>query len=325
MNFLLNHWLTILGILLTLLFGLQGILLYRKYFPKLSLSYYEHDCISLVHSLMGKIKGLEINYNSRSVSPNLIYLSGSLFNDGNRDIEEKLLIKPLKAILPDKYRWITFDITDKSGNLDCDINIKNNEVEIEWELFKSAEFFRFHSLVERTADNDLNGINGFLHKCADDLSRDLKFYHRITNMKDILKEDILRFRRKDGRRYDWERLLIFPFLAVILFVMFMSNPFENSYLIVNEDNVEYEVIFNKSIIVNKKGEIEAGTIAEKDIRSLIQPNLEFKKIDTKPFSSDELKQMIIFPIAILLQGLIELLKMGFHRYRQNKIKILLNL
>jgi len=276
--------------------------------------------------LNGKIKGLEINYNSQPVSSNLIYLSGSLFNDGNRDIAKKQLIKPIKVILPDKYRWVSFDIIDKSTNLDCDIKINDNETEIKWDFFKSAEFFRFHALVERVSNNGIKGINGFLHKCADDLSKGLKFYHRIPNMRDICKEDIFRFKRKDGRGYDWPMVLIYPIMAVAFYVIFINgSPFKNTYSIVNEDNVEYQAIFSKSDIGSKAGNIIIDTINEEEIKSLMRPNLTLEKIDTNPISPRELKQLIIFPIAFLLQGLIELLKRIFQIFRQQKRKKLINL
>jgi hypothetical protein len=179
-----NLFLTLLGIIATLLIGYWGVKLTLKTRRNVSVAFVEREYIPLFKTIIKNFNSLEISYKHKPITENLVLIKVSIVNDGNIDIDKSMVYKPISIKLPSNFTCIEQTITDKSENVNSAITMLNSELIIEWDLLKKDEFISFDLLVETTVEKENDTL----------LDRknlnDYKIDQRITNLNAIKKYSI---------------------------------------------------------------------------------------------------------------------------------------
>ena len=143
-------------------------------------------------------------------------LQATIYNTSKSDISASDFIQPLKLILPNKYKWTSFELIDNS----CDIKLNNllyeeNELQFQWDLLKKNDFFRFSARIEC--------VNG--ERISDDdiikLGRDIPW----NNIK-IKNSQIKNYNVKRQEAVLRNVKSLFYILTIIVLVIGLGNPFE---------------------------------------------------------------------------------------------------
>lgn len=186
---------SVIGIALTILFGIIGIWLVVRKISEVEMIFVRDDMINLYSSVVNKIDGIKITYNNSPINNNMILIRGFIFNTGKRDFTSEMIEDSLKIILPEKGVWHYANILEKSENLHVITKNNINELSFETGLFKTDEYFKFEALAENfTRDN-------------------ISFKHRISNLKEIKIIDSEQLKGKK-RKY----ILYASFFSLLAFV-----------------------------------------------------------------------------------------------------------
>ena len=77
--------LAIVGVVLTVVFGVWGILLYRRRYPG-RITFFVEASVPLFHSIVRNMPKLSVLYEDEPVSEGIVLLKGVLINTGSTDI-----------------------------------------------------------------------------------------------------------------------------------------------------------------------------------------------------------------------------------------------
>ncbi|MDN4166699.1 hypothetical protein QWY31_14405 [Cytophagales bacterium LB-30] len=177
--------LAIVGLLVTIFLGYLGLKYTLKYRKKTEIIFLKNASISLFKTIVKNLDDIEINFQGKKISENLILFKGTFFNNGNIDIEKTIIHKPLDIELPTNYSWVRHKIIDTSDGLEVKSALNNNKLIFEWDLLKEGEFFTFDSLVEYKTEKEDNDTSDIGKK----LLKNIKINHRITDLKNVSKEN----------------------------------------------------------------------------------------------------------------------------------------
>ena len=229
--------LTIIGLGATFIFGFLSIDLFkRKKYPG-KLTFVKQSSVGLFDSFVKNFPQISILFENKPIKDNLIYIKGSLINDGNIDIEGNRIEKPISIKLPDKYSWINCQITDKSQNLTSHISFENNKnLALNFGLFRKGEFIQIEGLIEASHDilND------------DDIFDSIKFDHRISQTQkvsktNLLSEDQLKKKKVKISQRVWHSTvqMFIPFVLITIVFLFANSEEIKYKTIENNINSEY--------------------------------------------------------------------------------------
>ena len=251
--------LAILGVILTIVIGIVGVHYTLKQQKTIQLTFLKNTCISLFKAIVKNLDDIEIKYQGNKIGENLILFKGTIYNNGNIDIDKSIVHKPLTLELPEHYSWIKYKIIDSSDGLDIQVNKDNNNLIFDWGLLKEGEFFTFDSLIEYQSDKNLE------NKDEVDLRKDLldniTFSHRITNLKNIKKEKTI------------PRPM--PFMGMLIMsIVFLSLVFGGFYFSVGQYlfpkyEIYQEVSINSTINIVRLEPISNNSIELKDSKDNI--------------------------------------------------------
>lgn len=192
--FLKNYFMTtdtmlaIFSVIATIIFGYFGIRYTLKYRKKTEIIFLKNSCISLFKAVVKNLDDIEINFQGKRIDENLILFKGTFFNNGNIDIDQSIVHKPLEIELPAEYSWIRHKLIDSSDGLNVNSSINGNKLIFEWDLLKESEYFTFDSLVEfKNTNKEKNSEDDFTRG----LIKNMKINHRITNLKKVNKENTI--------------------------------------------------------------------------------------------------------------------------------------
>lgn len=246
----------ILGVLLTLTFGVYSIWSYKKSKRNTSLEFKKKECYSLFRDDVKRLN-IELNYNQQPISNTLILLKAILKNNGKTDIDKNRIYKPLKIISTNEFKWLEVRITNGPEGSSTNINLINSkEIELIWDLLKAEEFIEIEALVEIVKDQELEEDKAitFYNK--------LSFDYRITDLKNIQKEK--QISKNDKIRFT-KLVEITAFIIGLILTVFSYLPITRQSL--QNYNVEY-ILKTDSVkrIVNVNG-VDNNEISLKIINS----------------------------------------------------------
>jgi hypothetical protein len=115
---------------------------------------------------------LSIEYKCTKISSKLIFVRGQIICDGSKDICTESNQIQIKS--PEETKWIDFKVISRSEGFDVAYNSDENIANINFDLFKSKEYFEFEGFVELIEPIKNDKIN-------------LTFFHRIPNIRNIQK------------------------------------------------------------------------------------------------------------------------------------------
>ncbi len=182
--------LAILGVVSTVIIGYIGVRYTLKYRKRTNIIFLKNTCASLFKAIVKNIDDIEINFQGKKIDENLILFKGTFFNNGNVDIDKSIIHKPLEIELPPDFYWKSYKIINASRGLDVELSVNNNKLLFEWDLFKEGEYITFDCLIEyKHVDKEEKDTNRDISRV---LLEDIKFNHRITNLKSVNKDGSIR-------------------------------------------------------------------------------------------------------------------------------------
>jgi len=266
-----NIVLASIGIALTAIFGLIAFKFSKKLRSKIRLTYLQLDCIPLFESIVQDRDNIEILYKKNPIKPNIFLIKGRIMNTGSSVIDKSIIHSPLSVHLPSNHKWLEGKITTYSKNVNVTCHKKNDsQIEFEWTLLKSDEFFEFDALVEANfSKEEIKDEKVNLNRI---LSKSITFSQRITNLNKIEKL------KRPSRQFDLGKLEIIFILIVIGVSIFfpvlnlINPPYRINFLLEakNREVIEVKLSYAKENIIRIRGvkksfseEIKANEISQK--------------------------------------------------------------
>lgn len=172
----------ILGILITIGFGIYSVMVYKKSKKSVNLEFENKECYSLFKDDVNRLN-IELSYNKKPITNTLILLKARLRNNGQVDIDKNRIYNPLKIISNSDFQWLEATITSKPDGVAASIDIVDSQkIQINWDLLKKDEFIELEALSETTENKKLDDEESV------EFYNSLKFDYRITDLNSIHKE-----------------------------------------------------------------------------------------------------------------------------------------
>lgn len=228
--------LTIIGLILTVVFGIWGIIItIRKRYPG-RITFVEENAIGLFNSIIKSFSEIKIQYNDDPISEQMIYLKASFINTGSIDLSTKDNSHKLKIELPNDYKWINCKITGHSKDIECNLSTNNGEIVFDFDLLRKNEFIQFEAFAEiKNTDRP-----------ASTFRKSLGFSHRIPNTAKVDKLTYLDEEQIKDKRYEFKKNLIFATLCLLLIIGITAYNY-----IKKSSDLEYKYLSNgKEYVVN---------------------------------------------------------------------------
>jgi len=259
--------LSIIGVIITICFGIYSIWFNKKNKRKVSLEFKKKECYSLFKDDVSRLN-IEMSYNKKPVSSSLMLLKAKLVNNGQGDIDKSRIYKPLKLIADKNFKWLEAKITNKPDGAISELEILNeNELKVEWDLLKAEESIEFEALIE------IKNVENSVVDNASVFYDTLTFDYRITDLNSIQEEK--------PKSDNFFNMIVYPFLIIIILMGFMISDifptihflprqYELEYVIANHDSTE-----NATILPIRENRVEVLKLKSKE--SIIMPINDFNR------------------------------------------------
>lgn len=319
---MIGNILGIIGVLLTIAFGIYSIWVYKKSKLKVSLEFKNKECYSLFRDEVTRLN-IEVKYNGNPLTSTLILLKAKLINNGHLDIDKNRIYNPLKIKSTSEFKWLESRITHSPTGSTNNININNpHELQLDWDLLKIEEWIEIEALVEvqNVSKMDSNKTNDFFNG--------ISFDFRITDLYSIHKEK--QVAKSDKRSILSKYPKVFA-SAIALFGLIMSicQYVPSFNFLPSKHNIEYKLNDgtnqSKAIISSKKSDNLILKISDKEDNTELTVNdfnkkYKIEKIDnTCPDPMDSIINKVI-GIVYLVMGLSLLVLLYVLEYRKKKRK-----
>ena len=246
----LNMFLGLLGIIITVIVGVIGIIYtYRiRNIPKIT--FLEQDFFSLFESIIKNMDGINITFENIQINPSLLMLKASFINNGTIDIDSSMVHEPLKIKLPENCKWKRIKITKASPNVNINFKMSDIVTEFDWDLLKRNEYFSFDALIE-IIDNQKESIeidNEYIVKIYEKIS----ISHRITNLEKINEENlysIMKSKRLKRLMFPLISTLVLGLVLLTLIFIVPDQSLSSTHYIIKDlknNNMEIKLIYLKN-------------------------------------------------------------------------------
>lgn len=241
----------IIGIVLTVGFGIYSIWSYKKSRRNVSLEFQRKECYSLFRDDVNRLN-IEIVYNKKPLTRTLILLKAKLLNNGQIDIDKNRIYSPLKIKSTDDFNWLETTITSNPESATTSVKlISETEIQLDWDLLKKDEFIEFEALAEV-----VNTDKQYLEKALD-FYNGLFFDFRITDLNSIQKEKL--FSNSNRQRNFLSRITkVTALAAIFLGIVFLVFGFFPNMSILGKDTLKYRIeikgLEKSGIIKTSKGD-----------------------------------------------------------------------
>lgn len=166
----------IISIIIALILGIPSLITLFK-INQTKVVYLEKQVINLKDDLLKNFNDLSIKYKGIEIEKKIYFISGFLVCQGKKDISTEK--SKINICIPENSKWLDYKIVSNSKDMVISKKIENNEVSLEFDLFKSKEFLEYEGIIEIKEEIELNKTNKLL-----------KFHHRIPNIPTINKFNI---------------------------------------------------------------------------------------------------------------------------------------
>jgi hypothetical protein len=208
-----NTTLGIVGIAISLMFGVWGLFLVVKYRSG-HLTFVREQTIALFDSIVKNLPELAVLYRDSQITPNLVLIKGAFVNTGRKDISPQMIESPLTVFLPKGFSWLTAKVISSSHNVNASIQIDSNgNLQVKSGLLRCREFIRFQALAEVPPD---------VERAADQQLIDaLRFSHRIQDTRPIRTIELKESKRVKKRM---RRFLVLPIISIFAVIGYIVHP-----------------------------------------------------------------------------------------------------
>lgn len=258
----------IFGVILTLIFGVYSIWIYKKTNKKVSLGIEKKEGYSLFKKDVNRLN-IDIKYGNKTIDNHLILFKGEILNNGKTDIDKSRIFQPIKIKCSEKFKWLETNVSETPKDSTVSLTqINDTTLELGWDLLKSKEKIEFESLIE--IPNDI--IN---EDISEDFYDSLNFDFRITDLNKIEKLTETYPRKKRRSRFKKIAFVmgLFTFVAGLL-IFFSPELPENLSLIKKKKDLEY--------VLQKDGKIFTNDIIAYSDETLI---INGEKISVNDFNN----------------------------------------
>ncbi len=195
-----SFWLTVVGTIATVIFGIWAILLAKKRAYPGEITFFHDRSIRLFDDITGSLPQVTVNYKGEPVKKNLTLIKGFLVNTGSKDITKEMVETPLAFELFEGYRWLEASAKFSSDSDERVTIINQKTVVFSLGLFRCNEFLRFEGLIEVSEGKAWGG----------------KFYnsHRIADTSNMKWKKVPEKPKKTGKDFMfWMCFFLFFFLS----------------------------------------------------------------------------------------------------------------
>jgi hypothetical protein len=270
--------LAMVGLLVTIFLGYLGLKYTLKYRKKTEIIFLKNSSISLFKTIVKNLDDIEINYQGKKINENLILFKGTFFNNGNIDIEKSIIHKPLEIELPKNYNWVMHKLIDSSEGLEINSSLADNKLIFKWDLLKEGEYFTFDSLVEYQTDKDDLDKSDVGKK----LLKNIKINHRITDLKNVSKENSIP-RPMGLGGFIFFSIFLLGLVAGVFYLSF-GQLFFPKYEVLSEVNIQAAKQFvtltadneNSVILLDKNGD-EVATYLKTELPQRLGTTVQINK------------------------------------------------
>lgn len=239
----LSLFLSIVGTLGTIVFGLMSLSLFKKIRNPGEITCVEDIKLNVINSIVKSYKRFTVYYDDEIVNKNVIYYKGNLLNTGSIDITESKVEKTLILEVPEKFKIIDAKITDATFEENKGILIQNeNKLRFDLGLFKVGEFIQFEMFIEsKDKVDELLMLN----------NDEIKIYHRIAEIRPLVKRE--KYPEKDKIVNKFFTALIFAFIAIafgstlITYKVYYYPKIEKYISSIEEKEIKFIVLTNDNI------------------------------------------------------------------------------
>jgi len=321
----LNMFLGLLGIIITIIIGVTGIIYaYRiRNIPKIT--FLEQDFFSLFESIIKYMDGINITFENIQVGPSLLMLKASFINNGTIDIDSSMVHEPLKIKLPEDCKWKRIKITKTSPNVNVNFKMSNAITEFNWDLLKRNEYFSFDALIE-VIDNPKEPID-IDNEYIGILSERISISHRITNLEKTNKENlysIMRSKRLKKLMFPLTSLLILGFVLLISTFVIPDQSLKDTHYIIkdlNNNKMEIKLIYLKNDNIRIKS-IDNKYKEVLTVDEFVKKyNIPLKVVNNTMF----IYIVSIFASLVILMSISGIISYLFIKRKENSIKTLLDI
>jgi hypothetical protein len=286
----------IIGIIGVLLSGF-GLWISIRPLRRINVSFIVIDNYSLFRKTTKGFDQIDIKYSQKKINEDVFLLKACYINRGQKDIVGQKLIKPLIFSIDKPFKILEFKVSNKSIDLEVNpIRLSKREIQFEWDILKSGEYFTFDLLIEQTEkeEKELRSIpkNSCNSKIRAESSkrrikhRDYSIFEKYGSIKFLLFAIALLF-------------------GVYSFNNYTKKPYDLTHY-VEVDSVKYEVrlkINNADSIVvkNNKHDLRYIVGSNNELDSLgVRPYFEYSRHDkTFNFINAGLYSLISFLVLII--------------------------
>ncbi|MCK4791909.1 MAG: hypothetical protein KAV87_49715, partial [Desulfobacteraceae bacterium] len=140
--------LTVMGILVSLLFGAWGVYLaLKKRYPGHA-TFLQETALPLFDTIVKNLPELKVSFRDKPVGEGLVLLKGAILNTGSKDISPDMVAEPITMALPEGHKWITVKLVAHSPKVNCTVTADEHSLVFNIGLFRCAEYLRFEALAE---------------------------------------------------------------------------------------------------------------------------------------------------------------------------------
>lgn len=213
---------TIVGIFLTLVFGIPVLVTWIRKYPT-ELVFIKEEIINLHNKIVKNVNDLKIFYKGTQINEFIYLAKGFLLCRGKRDIIKDQIENSLRLCLPQNSRWLDYKLLKTSDDLKIDLHNEENELEFSFNLFKDKEYIYFHGLFESSNVNKLDSL--------------IQFKHRIANVGPVKKIEASEYVKP------YSKIIYYLWLCLVFLIIIVSL---NNFFSIAKSNLK-ATYFNNGI------------------------------------------------------------------------------
>lgn len=193
----------ILGVTISIILAYWGIWHANKSKTKPQLLLIDQNTIPLISTFNENFKTLDLLNYKLPFNANQYYYRGTIINSGNTDIYRNIILQPLKISFPKDFKIISFNLGQKTPELNIEIKQENESIILQWDILKTMEHFTFELIIESIRNVPIY-----------ELPNKMKIDSRIADLDAIKKIDI-------GSLNSTKKNLFSKLVLAYLFVLLM--------------------------------------------------------------------------------------------------------
>lgn len=256
MNYDLNFWIGILGLLSTLIFGFLSIYIFKVRLYSGKIAFIQEQVLGLFDSIVKNFHEIKITYDNENINQQIVLLKGALINNGSIDIKEDMVEERLCLVLPVSFKWLSAKIIDSSIGSKVHFELVDNKIFVNLGLFRINEFIRFEALANISTDKN----NG---PAAEIFTENLNFEHRIAETSKVEKVEI----KNESYFYKNRNMVLYLFITQLTLFLILGSIYYGTEIRKLAFDLSYNQMQDSIAIAELKSVLENLPLNELEAQS----------------------------------------------------------